>query len=170
MLFRSGASEEARIVYAADDDWARRDSVKTLAPEIVWHDWEFVLSREFSADGGFPSLVLAPSLPRPARSTLQKPAHAYSLRDELDAAWAARPLRFVAPGWSADDRGPGVGALGGATAEGSSYRGASRGGRPCEPALGHPRHAARRHLPLHATSQEVVATGRHARGSRRRSA
>ena len=37
-------------------------------------------------------LLLTPASPRPSPETLRKIAHEYSLRSELDAAWAARPL------------------------------------------------------------------------------
>jgi hypothetical protein len=66
-------------------------------PEILWDDGEFVLSRDAASAVGTPRLVVTPSLDRPARSTLEKLEHAYGLRDELDSAWAARPLEFVAP-------------------------------------------------------------------------
>ena len=66
-------------------------------PEIVWDDGEFVLSRDAASAVGLPRLVVAPSLDRAARSTVEKLEHAYGLRDELDSTWAARPLEFVAP-------------------------------------------------------------------------
>jgi len=42
-----------------------------------------------------PILVKAPALEQPAPSSLQRLEHAYGLREELDRAWAARPLELV---------------------------------------------------------------------------
>ena len=54
-------------------------------------DGEFVLYR---AHGVEPPcvLLLAPSSTRPSPETLKKLDHEYSLRSELDSAWAVRPL------------------------------------------------------------------------------
>src|SRR5262245_2378947 len=38
---------------------------------------------------------MAPTSLRPAPETVARLEHAYALRDELDAAWAARPLALV---------------------------------------------------------------------------
>ena len=56
-------------------------------------DEEFVLYRsEHSKQPGSPSvLLLIPASTRPALETLRKIEHEYSLRDELDSAWAVRP-------------------------------------------------------------------------------
>jgi hypothetical protein len=56
-------------------------------------DEEFVLYRtEHSKHPGLPSvLLLTPTSTRPALETLKKIEHEYSLRDELDSAWAVRP-------------------------------------------------------------------------------
>ena len=57
-------------------------------------DEEFVLYRgEDSNQPGSPSVfLLAPASTQPALGTLRKIEHEYSLRDELDSAWAVRPL------------------------------------------------------------------------------
>jgi len=57
-------------------------------------DEEFVLYRgTHSNNSGLPSiLLLAPASMWPAPETLRKIEHEYSLRDELDSAWAVRPL------------------------------------------------------------------------------
>src|SRR4051794_31773451 len=57
-------------------------------------DEEFVLYRgEPSNQPGLPSIfLLAPASMQPALETLKKIEHEYSLRDELDSAWAVRPL------------------------------------------------------------------------------
>jgi serine/threonine protein kinase len=56
-------------------------------------DDEFILYRgEYSNPLGPPSvLLLAPTSREPALETLRKIEHEYSLRDELDSAWAVRP-------------------------------------------------------------------------------
>jgi len=62
--------------------------------EPLREDEEFVLYRgEHSNQPGSPSvLLLAPAATRPALVTLKKIEHEYSLRHELDSAWAVRPL------------------------------------------------------------------------------
>ncbi len=57
-------------------------------------DEEFVLYRaDHSSERGSPSvLVLAPASKHPPLATLKKIEHEYSLRHELDSAWAVRPL------------------------------------------------------------------------------
>jgi PAS domain S-box-containing protein len=62
--------------------------------ETLREDSEFVLYRgEHSNQPGSPSvLLLAPASVQPALATLKKIEHEYSLRDELDSAWAVRPL------------------------------------------------------------------------------
>jgi PAS domain S-box-containing protein len=60
--------------------------------ETLWEDEEFVLSRGMWAGGPF--LAVAPSSEQPSPGSLARLQHAYSLRDELDSAWAARPARL----------------------------------------------------------------------------
>src|SRR5215472_11057227 len=62
--------------------------------EVVRKDQEFILYRGERPDiAGSPSvLLLVPESERPAPETLKKIEHEYSLRDELDSAWAVRPL------------------------------------------------------------------------------
>jgi len=62
--------------------------------EAIRRDEEFVLYRgEHSDLPGSPSvLFLAPASMRPALETIRKVEYEYSLRDELDPAWAVRPL------------------------------------------------------------------------------
>ena len=62
--------------------------------EALRRDEEFVLYRGApSKQPGSPSvLLLAPASMRPASETLRKIEYEYSLRDELDSAWAVRPL------------------------------------------------------------------------------
>ncbi len=62
--------------------------------ETLREDDEFVLYRGAHANQpGSPSvLLLAPASMQPALATLKKIEHEYSLRDELDSAWAVRSL------------------------------------------------------------------------------
>jgi PAS domain S-box-containing protein len=56
-------------------------------------DEEFALYRGHAKRPGTSSiLLLTPASSRPTRETLRKIEHEYSLRSELDAVWAARPL------------------------------------------------------------------------------
>ena len=62
--------------------------------EVLRRDEEFVLYRgDPSNQPCSPSvLLLAPASMQPALATLKKIEHEYSLRDELDSAWAVRSL------------------------------------------------------------------------------
>ena len=64
------------------------------APETLWEDGEFVLSRGVWDGERFPLLAAMPSSAQPSPETLARLQHAYALREELDPAWAARPLRL----------------------------------------------------------------------------
>jgi PAS domain S-box-containing protein len=64
------------------------------APEILWQDGELVLCRGIWDGEPFPVLAVMPSSPQPSPETLARLQHAYALREELDPAWAARPLRL----------------------------------------------------------------------------
>jgi len=68
--------------------------------ETLREDDEFVLYRgERSNQPGSPSvLLLAPASMQPALATLKKIEHEYSLRDELDSAWAVRSLALSEQG------------------------------------------------------------------------
>ena len=63
--------------------------------ETLWEDGEFVLSRGVRDGEPSPLLVVAPASAQPSPGSLARLEHAYALRDELDPAWAARPLRLV---------------------------------------------------------------------------
>src|SRR4029077_18682857 len=61
--------------------------------ERLRDDGEFILSRAHGKQIEPPSvLLLGPTSTRPSSETLKKLDHEYSLRAELDSAWAARPL------------------------------------------------------------------------------
>ena len=64
------------------------------APETLWEDGEFVLSRGVWDGDASPLLAITPSSSQPLPETLARLRHAYMLRVELDPAWAARPLRL----------------------------------------------------------------------------
>ncbi len=64
------------------------------APEILWDDGEFVLSRSVWDGESFLLLSAMPSSTQPSPEILTRLQHAYALREELDPAWAARPLRL----------------------------------------------------------------------------
>jgi PAS domain S-box-containing protein len=56
-------------------------------------DGEFILYRARAKQTQLPSfLLLSPASTRPSLETFKKLDHQYSLRNELDSAWAARPL------------------------------------------------------------------------------
>src|SRR3954469_24808943 len=63
--------------------------------ETLWEDEEFVLSRGVCDGEPAPLLAVAPASAQPAPGSLARLEHAYSLRDELDPAYAARPLSLV---------------------------------------------------------------------------
>ena len=56
-------------------------------------DGEFILYRAHAKQMELPSvLLLTPATTRPSPETLKKIDHEYSLKRELDSAWAVRPL------------------------------------------------------------------------------
>lgn len=65
-----------------------------LALNILREDEEFILYRgqHSSRPGSASVLLLAPSSNKPSLETLKKLEHEYSLKNELDSAWAARPI------------------------------------------------------------------------------
>jgi PAS domain S-box-containing protein len=65
---------------------------------VSWEDGERVFCRQQIHVNGRPVAVLAvlPAVENPTPATLDRLAREYSLRDELDGAWAVRPLEFVA--------------------------------------------------------------------------
>jgi PAS domain S-box-containing protein len=66
--------------------------------QLLWEDGERVFRRGWGAgdDGDQRAvLIVLPAAEHPSRSILDRLAHEYALKDELDAAWAARPLELV---------------------------------------------------------------------------
>jgi PAS domain S-box-containing protein len=64
------------------------------APETLWDDGEFVLCRGAWDGESRPLLAAMPSSAQPSPGTLARLHHAFALREEIDPAWAARPLRL----------------------------------------------------------------------------
>ncbi|HXM02596.1 MAG TPA: protein kinase, partial [Chthoniobacterales bacterium] len=61
--------------------------------ETLRQDEEFAFCRGRKDDGELPGILLvAPVSERPVPRILERLEHEYSLRDELDSGWAARPL------------------------------------------------------------------------------
>ena len=67
--------------------------------ETLRQDGEFILYRglrQNMAEAGPPSiLALSPVMERPAPSTIKKIEHEFSLKDELNPAWAVRPIMLI---------------------------------------------------------------------------
>jgi PAS domain S-box-containing protein len=63
--------------------------------EVLRKDEDFVLYRGRSKDDGSQVLVLSPLAEYPAPEILKWLEHAYSLREELDPTWAARPAAIA---------------------------------------------------------------------------
>ena len=62
---------------------------------VLWEDGERVFSRGWRLDdegNRLAVLLVAPAVDHPSRSRLDRLTHEYELKDELDSAWAARPL------------------------------------------------------------------------------
>jgi len=57
----------------------------------LWDDGELVLSRAVPEGSLRPLLVVAPASEQLASSSLARLEHAYALRDQIEAGWAARP-------------------------------------------------------------------------------
>ena len=67
--------------------------------EALRKDEEFILYRGRGKDDGSQVLVLSPLTEYPAPKILEWLEHAYSLREQLDQAWAAQP-RAIARHWN----------------------------------------------------------------------
>ena len=66
--------------------------------QVLWEDGERVFSRGWRLDDNgnrLAVLLFAPAADRPSRSRLDRLTHEYELKDELDGAWAARPLALM---------------------------------------------------------------------------
>src|SRR3954451_12425977 len=66
--------------------------------QVLWEDGERVFSRGWRLDDNgnrLAVLLVAPAADHPSRSRLDRLTHEYELKDELDGAWAARPLAIM---------------------------------------------------------------------------
>ena len=59
--------------------------------DTLRRDEEFVLSRCLAGEDSLPVLMLAPASERPPPRVLERLKHEYSLREQLEPAWAAKP-------------------------------------------------------------------------------
>src|SRR5580700_9509381 len=75
--------------------WFGADGVSSL--QVLWEDGERVFCRGERYADGHRGAVLAvlPAAEHPTPATLDRLAHEYGLKDELDAAWAVRPIELV---------------------------------------------------------------------------
>jgi len=64
-------------------------------PKSQWEDGEFLLSRAVPDGEALPVLAAMPLTIPPSPAAIARLQHTFKLRSELDAAWAARPLRVV---------------------------------------------------------------------------
>ncbi len=64
-------------------------------PETRWEDGEFLLFRAVSDGEPLPVLAAVPLTTPPSLGAIARLQHAFKLRNELDPAWAARPLRLI---------------------------------------------------------------------------
>src|SRR5215813_9746109 len=77
----------------ADDE-----TVPESLSQVFWEDGERVFRRGWRpGDDGSQSavLIVLPATDQPSRSSLDRLTHEYELKDELDGAWAVRPLDLV---------------------------------------------------------------------------
>src|SRR5271156_6370256 len=65
--------------------------------QVLWEDGERVFCRGESHAGGYPAAVLValPAAEHPTPAALDRLAYEYGLKDELEGAWAVRPLAFA---------------------------------------------------------------------------
>src|SRR5712664_2144274 len=75
--------------------WFGADGDSSL--KVLWEDGECVFCRRESHADGYRTAVLAvlPAAEHPTPATLDRLAREYGLKDELDGAWALRPLELV---------------------------------------------------------------------------
>lgn len=63
--------------------------------QALWADGERVFCRTESITDGAGVLTVRPAAEYPSPTILDRLAHEYGLKDELDDAWAVRPLQLV---------------------------------------------------------------------------
>src|SRR5467141_5062752 len=75
--------------------WLGAGGVSRL--QVLWEDGERVFCRGERHVNGYRAAVLAvlPAAEHPTPATLDRLAREYGLKDELDGAWALRPLELL---------------------------------------------------------------------------
>ena len=74
------------------------DAYSDGGSQVLWEDGERVFRRGSRLDDNGEKravLIVLPAADHPSRSSLDRLTHEYELKDELDGAWAARPLELV---------------------------------------------------------------------------
>src|SRR5215471_14080721 len=69
--------------------------------QVLWEDGERVFCRGWrigNGDDRSAVLMVVPATEHPSRSSLDRLAHEYALKDELDGKWAAQPLELTNDG------------------------------------------------------------------------
>ncbi len=61
----------------------------------LWDDGEFLVARHERTNGLQPRLIVLPSLEHPSSTSIAKLEHAYALRADIDASFAARPVGLL---------------------------------------------------------------------------
>src|SRR5215472_4265348 len=90
---RETSARGLRLCSEASCDMKDIPELSEYAFESLRRDGEFILYRGVARQPQAPPLLLlTPVLPCPSLETLKKLQHEYSLRNELDATWAVRPL------------------------------------------------------------------------------
>ena len=87
----------ARLTTLAMRQPAPSGALESGSREVLWQDGERVLSRVWRTDAdGSPDVVLTVTFTtdQPTPASLERLAHEYGLRNELDTAWAVRPLEL----------------------------------------------------------------------------
>src|SRR5215467_14172718 len=87
-------SRVRQMVYALNSD-------PDGSSQVLWEDSERVFCRgwRIGNDGNRSAvLVLLPAAEHPSRSSFDRLAHEYALKDELDGTWAVQPLELTNDG------------------------------------------------------------------------
>lgn len=69
--------------------------LSTRVFEVLRKDEDFILYRGRSNGDAPQVLVLSPALEYPTPEILKRSEHEYSLREDLDATWAVRPIAIA---------------------------------------------------------------------------